>query len=131
MKILSYLLAYRRFLLIVLTPLLLLPLPLIIKTKVSDLLGEIIILPLYVKIEIPRSFPINRITDSLSWMLNQWCLQCDYFFCQFSVFSQKCREDSFDVNFCTGCMKLWITCLFSNNICTTLKILFSLLFGLF
>jgi len=38
MKILSYLLAYRKFLLIVLTPLLLLPLPLIIKTKVSDLL---------------------------------------------------------------------------------------------
>ncbi|XP_054669164.1 solute carrier family 13 member 1 isoform X2 [Grus americana] len=36
MKILSYLLAYRRFLLIVLTPLLLLPLPLIIKTKVAS-----------------------------------------------------------------------------------------------
>ncbi|KAL9854056.1 solute carrier family 13 member 1 isoform 2-T9 [Geothlypis trichas] len=36
MKILSYLLVYRRFLLIVLTPLLLLPLPLIIKTKVAS-----------------------------------------------------------------------------------------------
>ncbi|XP_032914812.1 solute carrier family 13 member 1 [Catharus ustulatus] len=36
MKILSYLLAYRRFLLIVLTPLLLLPLPLIIKTKEAE-----------------------------------------------------------------------------------------------
>ncbi|NWT67273.1 S13A1 protein, partial [Prunella himalayana] len=36
MKILSYLLVYRRFLLIVLTPLLLLPLPLIIKTKEAD-----------------------------------------------------------------------------------------------
>ncbi|OXB71025.1 UNVERIFIED_CONTAM: hypothetical protein H355_011120 [Colinus virginianus] len=36
MKILKYLLAYRRFLLIVLTPLLLLPLPLIIKTKVAS-----------------------------------------------------------------------------------------------
>lgn len=67
MKILSYLLVYRRFLLIVLTPLLLLPLPLIIKTKVSDLLGEIIILHLYVKTEIPRPFQITRITDGLSW----------------------------------------------------------------
>ncbi|NWI78087.1 S13A1 protein, partial [Dryoscopus gambensis] len=36
MKILSYLLVYRRFLLIVLTPLLLLPLPLIIKTKEAE-----------------------------------------------------------------------------------------------
>ncbi|NXU47961.1 S13A1 protein, partial [Turnix velox] len=36
MKILSYFLAYRRFLLIVLTPLLLLPLPLIIKTKEAE-----------------------------------------------------------------------------------------------
>uniref|UniRef100_A0A8D2NZK0 Solute carrier family 13 member 1 n=1 Tax=Zosterops lateralis melanops TaxID=1220523 RepID=A0A8D2NZK0_ZOSLA len=36
MKILTYLLAYRRFLLIVLTPLLLLPLPLIIKTKEAE-----------------------------------------------------------------------------------------------
>ncbi|NWW03127.1 S13A1 protein, partial [Oreocharis arfaki] len=36
MKILSYLLAYRRFLLVVLTPLLLLPLPLIIKTKEAE-----------------------------------------------------------------------------------------------
>ncbi|POI31855.1 hypothetical protein CIB84_004394 [Bambusicola thoracicus] len=36
MKILKYLLVYRRFLLIVLTPLLLLPLPLIIKTKVAS-----------------------------------------------------------------------------------------------
>ncbi|NXG14401.1 S13A1 protein, partial [Grallaria varia] len=36
MKILSYILAYRRFLLIVLTPLLLLPLPLIIKTKEAE-----------------------------------------------------------------------------------------------
>ncbi|NXC52077.1 S13A1 protein, partial [Aleadryas rufinucha] len=36
MKILSYLLAYRKFLLIVLTPLLLLPLPLIIKTKEAE-----------------------------------------------------------------------------------------------
>ncbi|XP_025911655.1 solute carrier family 13 member 1 [Apteryx rowi] len=36
MKILSYLLVYRRFLLIVLTPLLLLPLPLIIRTKEAE-----------------------------------------------------------------------------------------------
>ncbi|NXI26012.1 S13A1 protein, partial [Sterrhoptilus dennistouni] len=36
MKILTYLLVYRRFLLIVLTPLLLLPLPLIIKTKEAE-----------------------------------------------------------------------------------------------
>uniref|UniRef100_A0A8C9F2G4 Solute carrier family 13 member 1 n=1 Tax=Pavo cristatus TaxID=9049 RepID=A0A8C9F2G4_PAVCR len=36
MKILKYLLVYRRFLLIVLTPLLLLPLPLIIKTKEAE-----------------------------------------------------------------------------------------------
>ncbi|NXP17498.1 S13A1 protein, partial [Scytalopus superciliaris] len=36
MKILSYLLAFRKFLLIVLTPLLLLPLPLIIKTKEAE-----------------------------------------------------------------------------------------------
>ncbi|KFQ05970.1 Solute carrier family 13 member 1 [Leptosomus discolor] len=36
MKFLSYLLVYRRFLLIVLTPLLLLPLPLIIKTKEAE-----------------------------------------------------------------------------------------------
>ncbi|NXY60695.1 S13A1 protein, partial [Callaeas wilsoni] len=36
MKILSYLLLYRKFLLIVLTPLLLLPLPLIIKTKEAE-----------------------------------------------------------------------------------------------
>ncbi|XP_009987909.1 PREDICTED: solute carrier family 13 member 1 [Tauraco erythrolophus] len=36
MKILRYLLVYRRFLLIVLTPLLLLPLPLIIKTKEAE-----------------------------------------------------------------------------------------------
>uniref|UniRef100_A0A8C0V173 Solute carrier family 13 member 1-like n=1 Tax=Cyanistes caeruleus TaxID=156563 RepID=A0A8C0V173_CYACU len=36
MKILRYLLVYRRFLLIVLTPLLLLPLPLVIKTKEAE-----------------------------------------------------------------------------------------------
>ena len=36
MKVFSYILVYRRFLLIVLPPLVLLPLPIIVRTKVSE-----------------------------------------------------------------------------------------------
>ncbi|XP_063011441.1 solute carrier family 13 member 1 isoform X2 [Melospiza melodia melodia] len=47
MKILSYLLVYRKFLLIVLTPLLLLPLPLIIKTKEAECAYTLFVVAIY------------------------------------------------------------------------------------
>ncbi|NXA62413.1 S13A1 protein, partial [Mohoua ochrocephala] len=47
MKILSYLLVYRRFLLIVLTPLLLLPLPLVIKTKEAECAYVLFVVAIY------------------------------------------------------------------------------------
>ncbi|XP_040452460.1 solute carrier family 13 member 1 isoform X1 [Falco naumanni] len=74
MKILSYLLAYRRFLLIVLTPLLLLPLPLIIKTKEAECAYTLFIvaifwlteaLPLAVSALLPAfMFPLFGIMES-------------------------------------------------------------------
>uniref|UniRef100_U3K5N2 Solute carrier family 13 member 1 n=1 Tax=Ficedula albicollis TaxID=59894 RepID=U3K5N2_FICAL len=74
MKILSYLLAYRRFLLIVLTPLLLLPLPLIIKTKEAECAYTLFVvaifwlteaLPLAVSALIPAfMFPLFGIMSS-------------------------------------------------------------------
>ncbi|XP_074019828.1 solute carrier family 13 member 1 [Numenius arquata] len=74
MKILSYLLAYRRFLLIVLTPLLLLPLPLIIKTKEAECAYTLFVvaifwlteaLPLAVSALLPAfMFPLFGIMES-------------------------------------------------------------------
>ncbi|NXW04008.1 S13A1 protein, partial [Fregetta grallaria] len=74
MKILSYLLVYRRFLLIVLTPLLLLPLPLIIKTKEAECAYTLFVvaifwlteaLPLAVSALLPAlMFPLFGIMES-------------------------------------------------------------------
>ncbi|KFR11186.1 Solute carrier family 13 member 1, partial [Opisthocomus hoazin] len=74
MKILSYLLAYRKFLLIVLTPLLLLPLPLIIKTKEAECAYTLFVvaifwlteaLPLAVSALLPAfMFPLFGIMES-------------------------------------------------------------------
>ncbi|NXC40096.1 S13A1 protein, partial [Penelope pileata] len=74
MKILKYLLAYRRFLLIVLTPLLLLPLPLIIKTKEAECAYTLFVvaifwlteaLPLAVSALLPAfMFPLFGIMES-------------------------------------------------------------------
>ncbi|NWX25362.1 S13A1 protein, partial [Notiomystis cincta] len=74
MRILSYLLAYRRFLLIVLTPLLLLPLPLIIKTKEAECAYTLFVvaifwlteaLPLAVSALLPAfMFPLFGIMES-------------------------------------------------------------------
>ncbi|NXL89627.1 S13A1 protein, partial [Alectura lathami] len=74
MKILNYLLVYRRFLLIVLTPLLLLPLPLIIKTKEAECAYTLFVvaifwlteaLPLAVSALLPAfMFPLFGIMES-------------------------------------------------------------------
>ncbi|XP_009572090.1 PREDICTED: solute carrier family 13 member 1 [Fulmarus glacialis] len=74
MKILSYLVVYRRFLLIVLTPLLLLPLPLIIKTKEAECAYTLFVvaifwlteaLPLAVSALLPAfMFPLFGIMES-------------------------------------------------------------------
>ncbi|KFQ04125.1 Solute carrier family 13 member 1, partial [Haliaeetus albicilla] len=74
MKIFSYLLVYRRFLLIVLTPLLLLPLPLIIKTKEAECAYTLFVvaifwlteaLPLAVSALLPAfMFPLFGIMES-------------------------------------------------------------------
>ncbi|KFQ73291.1 Solute carrier family 13 member 1, partial [Phaethon lepturus] len=74
MKILSYLFVYRRFLLIVLTPLLLLPLPLIIKTKEAECAYTLFVvaifwlteaLPLAVSALLPAfMFPLFGIMES-------------------------------------------------------------------
>ncbi|NXM72831.1 S13A1 protein, partial [Serilophus lunatus] len=74
MRILSYLLVYRRFLLIVLTPLLLLPLPLIIKTKEAECAYTLFVvaifwlteaLPLAVSALLPAfMFPLFGIMES-------------------------------------------------------------------
>ncbi|NWI58250.1 S13A1 protein, partial [Calyptomena viridis] len=74
MRILSYLLVYRRFLLIVLTPLLLLPLPLIIRTKEAECAYTLFVvaifwlteaLPLAVSALLPAfMFPLFGIMES-------------------------------------------------------------------